>query len=338
MENNNLKKQLKNWQTTVSKYQKPSTKKAVIQLLNTFIPFLGIWILVYFSLNWSYALTIVFAAVAALFLVRIFVIQHDCGHHSFLKSRKWNNVIGFIASFFSTIPYSYWRRMHNIHHAHNGQYEYRGLGDINFLTTKEYRNRSILGRIHYRVRRSPFVQFIIVPIIYLGIVLRYPYKHLMKWRKIIWPHLINNLLMLAIYSTLGMVLGWQKFLMVHVPIVFFFGMIAFWLFYVQHQHEENYKEWKNTWNHLLASIIGSTYYKLPRIFQWLTGNIGYHHIHHLNSRIPNYNLETCATENPSLSKFVNVLTFRQSLKCVNNKLWDEQKRRMITFKEYFKKA
>ena len=134
----------------------------------------------YFSLNWSYLITVPIAAVAAFFLVRIFVIQHDCGHQSFLKSKKWNNVIGFISSIFSTIPFKYWSRMHNVHHAHNGQYEYRGLGDINFLTTEEYRNRTALGKFHYRLRRSPFVQFIIVPIIYLSIVLRIPFAHSKK--------------------------------------------------------------------------------------------------------------------------------------------------------------
>ncbi|MFT5168283.1 MAG: omega-6 fatty acid desaturase (delta-12 desaturase) [Saprospiraceae bacterium] len=337
MQNNNIKDQLKNWQVMVNKYQKPDTKKAVIQLLNTFLPFLGLWVLMYFSLNWSYFFTISFAGITAFFLLRIFVIQHDCGHQSFLKSRKWNNVIGFMSSLFSSIPYKYWSRMHNVHHAHNGQYEYRGLGDINFLTTDEYRNRSRLGRLYYRIRRSLFIQFIIVPVIYLGVVLRYPYKHLKKWKKIRWPHFINNLMIVAIYSTLAIVLGWQNFLLVHIPVLFFFGMISFWLFYVQHQHEDNYKEKKNKWEYLLAAIRGSTYYKLPGILQWLSGNIGFHHIHHLSSLIPNYNLEACAKENPILNKYANIITFRQSLKCVNYKLWDEQKQQMISFKEFFRK-
>lgn len=142
----------------------------------------------------------------------------------------------------------------------------------------------------------------------------------------------------AIYGILVVIFGWQKVLLVHLPVIFFFGMISFWLFYIQHQHEHNYKKRKDEWDYLLASIQDSTYYKLPRLFQWLSGNIGFHHIHHLSSRIPNYNLEACSKENPLLNKYVNVLTFRQSLKCINYKLWDAQKQRMISFKEYFEKG
>ena len=320
----------------VKRYQRPDGKKALIQVLNSFLPFLGLWVLMYFSLNWSYWLTFGLAIIAAWFLVRIFIIQHDCGHQSFLKSRKLNNVIGFISSLFSTIPYRYWSRSHAAHHAHNGQLEHRGLGDIHFLTTEEFRNRSSWGKLRYRIFRSPIVQFLIAPIAYLAVSLRYPFVRLKGWKKIRWGYFINNLMVVILYGGLAIVLGWQKFLLVHIPILLFFGMIAFWFFYIQHQHEENYKKSKDTWDHLHASIIGSTYYKLPRVFQWLSGNIGFHHIHHLNSKIPNYNLEACAKENPELNQFVNVLTFRQSLKCINNKLWDEEKQRMVSFKEYNK--
>jgi omega-6 fatty acid desaturase (delta-12 desaturase) len=334
MQNDILKEKLKNWGSMVRKYQKPSTKKAVIQLLNTFLPFLGIWVLMYFSLDWSYLITLPLAAIAAAFLIRIFVIQHDCGHHSFLKSRKWNNVVGFVSSFFSSIPYKYWSRMHNFHHAHNRQLEHRGMGDIHFLTTEEYQNRSRMGKIYYRIRRSPLIQFILIPTIYLGVFLRFPHAALKKWKKVRIPHLINNLMILALYITLGIVLGWQNFLLIQMPILLFFGMFSFWLFYIQHQHEDNYNEWKSEWEHVVASIRGSTFYKLPRVFQWLSGNIGYHHIHHLNSAIPNYNLELCAKENPILTKYANVLTFRESLKCINYKLWDANQQKMISFKKY----
>lgn len=320
----------------VKKYQQPNTKKAIGQLLNSFLPFIGLWVLMYFSLNWSYWITLTLAVIAAFFLVRIFVIQHDCGHQSFLKSRKWNNAIGYITSFFTSIPYTYWSRMHDLHHAHNGQIEYRGLGDISFLTTEEYYNRSKLGRFNYRIRRSPFMQFFIIPIIYLSVVIRYPYPYtpLKRWNKIRWPHVVNNVLMVLFFSALAFLLGWQNFLLIQIPVLSFFIITSFWLFYIQHQHEENYKEWKESWDHLLASVRGSTYYKLPKVFQWLSGNIGFHHIHHLSSRIPNYNLEACANANPELGQFVNVITFRQSLKCIHYKLWDEEKRRMITFKEF----
>ena len=337
MQKKNLKEALKNWRLLIKPYEKPNTKKAIIQLLNSFLPFLGLWILMYLSLNWSYWLTIGLAFFTAWFLVRIFIIQHDCGHQSFLKSRKLNNVIGHISSFFSTIPYKYWSRTHAVHHAHNGQLEYRGLGDIQFLTTEEFHSRSGWGKLRYRIFRSPIMQFLIIPFIYLTVALRYPLIRLKGWKKIRWNYYLNNLLIVVLYLGLATVLGWQKFLLIHIPILLFFGTIAFWFFYIQHQHEENYKERKDKWDHLLASICGRTYYKLPRVFQWLSGNIGFHHIHHLNSKIPNYNLEACAKENPELNMFVNTLTFRQSLMCVNNKLWDEEKQRMISFREYNRK-
>jgi len=336
MQENNLKEALKNWPSMILEYQRPNAKKALIQVLNSFLPFLGLWVLMYFSLNWSYWLTLGLAALTAWFLVRIFIIQHDCGHQSFLESRKLNNVIGLISSLFSTIPYRYWSRNHAAHHAHNGKLEYRGLGDINFLTTAEFHNRSKWGKLRYRAFRSPIVQFLIAPIFYLAISLRVPLVRLKGWKKIRRGYLINNFLIVLLYAGLAIVLGWQKFLLVHIPVLFFFGIIAFWFFYIQHQHEENYKMGKDSWDHLLASISGSTYYKLPRLFQWLSGNIGFHHIHHLSSKIPNYNLEWCARENPALNKFVNVLTFRQSLKTVKNKLWDEEKQRMVSFKEYYR--
>lgn len=317
----------------VQKHKIPNTKKAIIQLFNSFLPFLGLLVLMYFSLNWSYWITIGLALVAASFLVRIFIIQHDCGHQSFFKSRKWNNVIGFISSLFSTVPYRYWSRTHSAHHAHNGQMEHRGLGDTYFLTKEEYQNKSNWGKLGYRIYRSPLVQFIIAPIFYFTISLRYPFIRLKGWKKIRWSFFINNSLVLVVYVALGLIIGWQKLLLVHLPVLLIFSLIAFWFFYVQHQHEMNYKESQSKWDHLLASIQGSTFYKLPRIIQWFSGNIGYHHIHHLDSRIPNYNLEDCARENPLLNKFATTLTFRQSLKCINHKLWDEQKQRMVTFRE-----
>lgn len=337
MQENNLKEALKNWRSMVRKYQQPNTRKAVIQLLNTFLPFIGLWVLMYFSLNWSYLITLALAVVNAFFLVRIFIIQHDCGHQSFMKSKRFNNIIGFVSSFFSTIPYKYWSSTHNAHHQHNGQLDHRGLGDIYFLTTEEYSKLSSIRKIGYRIYRNPFVQFVGSPILYLGITLRYPFIRLKDWKNIRWDYFLNNILMGALYVGLALVLGWKQFLLVHIPIVFLFGVISFWFFYVQHQHEENYKEWKDKWDHLQASILGSTYYKLPRMFMWLTGNIGFHHIHHLNPSIPNYNLEACAKAFPNLSKFVPTLTFRESLKCMHNKLYDEQLKRMITFREYYQR-
>jgi omega-6 fatty acid desaturase (delta-12 desaturase) len=335
MQDNKIKETLQNWRSVVRRYQKPDSRKAVIQLVTSFLPFIGIWALMYFSLNWSIFITIPLAAVAAFFLVRIFIIQHDCGHQSFTRFRKGNNVIGFIASLFSTIPYNSWSRTHNAHHAHNRQLEHRGLGDTFFLTTEEYQNRSAWKKFTYRVFRSPIVQFIIAPILYMTVIVRISFLRLKGWEKIKWAHLINNALLAVIYTLLALILGWQKFLIIQGMILMVFGVIAFWFFYIQHQHEENYNENKDNWNHLMASIKGSTFYKLPKLFNWLSGNIGYHHIHHLNPSIPNYQLVACAEENPMFNEHVNVLTFKDSLKCINHKLWDPQQKRMISFREYY---
>ncbi|MEM0992690.1 MAG: fatty acid desaturase [Bacteroidota bacterium] len=331
-----IKDKLKHWKKIVKKYQEPSNKKAVVQLLNSFLPFLGLWVLMYFSLRWSYWITLGLGIINCFFLVRIFIIQHDCGHQSFFKNKSWNNAVGFVCSFFSSIPYNYWSRVHSFHHGHVGQLEFRDIGDINFLTVEEFRALSLWGRFKYRVFRSPIVMFFITPMIYMGFMLRFPFNAFEGWRSVKRKQLINNLVLLTLYVGLGFLVGWKAFLMVQIPIFWFFGAVSFWFFYVQHQHEEGYMRWKENWDYLLAAIKGSTYYKLPRLFQWLTGNIGFHHIHHLNSRIPNYQLAKCAKENPILQKYTTTITFRESLKTVLNKLWDEQNCRMISFREFYR--
>lgn len=327
---------LANWKNIIAKYQEPSTKKAIIQICNSFIPYIGLWVLMYFSLNWSVWLTIGLAFINSFFLVRIFIIQHDCGHQSFLGSKRWNNMIGFVCSLFSSVPYKYWAKVHNHHHGHTGQLEERDIGDINFLTVEEYRNRNWFDRLRYRIFRNPLVLFIISPIVYFTFSNRIPFMNFKGMiKRIKWSQVRNNLIILAVYALLGFLLGWAKFLFIQLFTIFLFAIIAFWFFYIQHQHESAYNQWRKNWDFVVAAIRGATYYKLPRMFQWLTGNIGIHHIHHLSARIPNYNLEKCMKENPILTKYANILTFKDSLKCIQNKLWDEQKQRMISFKEFY---
>lgn len=334
MDSIQVRAKVQGWQKTVKRYQVPNVRKAVIQILNSFLPYLFFWVLAYLSLDISIWLSLSFSMVAGAFLTRIFIIQHDCGHQSFFKEKKWNNRVGFVASILSSIPYKLWAKMHNVHHNHNGQYEYRGLGDIGFFTTEEFNEMPKWRQVFYRIRRSPLVQFVVVPIVYFVFVLRLPEPHFKNMKNVRFPHIVNNLTILAVYAGLAWLLGWQAFLIVHLPTILFFSVVAFWLFYIQHQHEDNYNEHKDQWSHLLASIQGSTYYKLPKPLQWITGNIGFHHIHHLNSRVPNYNLEACVLENPELSEQVPVLTLKSSLKCATHKLWDVEQQRMITFEEY----
>ena len=326
---------LKNWKELVSSYKIPNNKKAILQIVNTFIPFISLWVLMYVSLSWSIWITVAIGLINALFLVRIFIIQHDCGHQSFSSSRTANNIIGKVCSCFSSLPFSYWSKVHNFHHGHNGQIETWDIGDIPTLTVDEYKKRNWFGKLCYRIWRMPIVTFVIAPIYYFGFANRIPlYSSKLKNAKRLIKNLIkDNLLILLVYVALALLLGWKKFLFVQLFLVFTFGIIAFWFFYVQHQHEESYKQWKGNWDFVLSAIKGSSYYKLPKVFQWLTGNIGIHHIHHLNSLIPNYNLPKCLKEQPILSKYVTTISFGESLGLIKNKLWDEVEQKMVTFKE-----
>lgn len=331
-----IREKLKNWKSIIDKYQIPNPRKAILQMVNSFGPYLALWVLMYFSLNWSIWITVVLAFINAFFLVRIFIIQHDCGHQSFLGSKKLNNIIGTVCSLFSSLPFKYWAKVHNHHHGHTGQLEERDIGDIKFLTVKEYNSRNRWRRLGYKIFRIPFVTFIVTPLVYFTFSNRVTFTFKEKpWAKVRRSQYKNNLLILVVYGGLAWLLGWKEFLFIQLLIIFIFSVIAFWFFYVQHQHEEGYQKWKEEWSFLISAIRGATYYRLPKVWQWLTGNIGIHHIHHLSSLIPNYNLEKCIKENPILTKYVTQITFLESLKTMKNKLWSEELQKMISWKEYY---
>ncbi|MFK7747592.1 MAG: fatty acid desaturase [Kordia sp.] len=331
-----IKEALKNWRSIISKYKKKSTKKAIGQIASSFLPFIAVWTLMYFTLEFSLTLTVLLGILNAFFLVRIFIIQHDCGHGSFIKSKKASDIIGYVCSVFSFLPFKYWSETHTFHHTHNGQLETRQVGDLPTLTVKEFRSKSWWGKFKYKIFRSPLVIFVIAPAYYLIVTTKYPFLQFNKWQKITLLLLKDNLIIIIPYLIIGYFVGWANFFAVQFIILFFFGIIAFWFFYVQHQHELSYKKWKKDWDFLLSAIKGSTYLKLPRVMEWFTGHIGIHHIHHLNSRIPNYNLRKCIAENKILSKYVTTLSFKDGLKMMFLKLWDEEQQRMISFREYYK--
>lgn len=320
---------------SLTAYAKPNNKIAIIQLFNSFLPFVGLWILMYWSLDYSYLITLALGILNAFFLVRIFIIQHDCGHRSFMANNTARNIIGFCCSMFSMIPYRYWAKSHATHHANNGLLELRDIGDIDTLTVKEFRALSKWGKFKYRIYRSPLVMFVIGPLYYILIHNRLPLIKLASFKKVKKTLIWNNLSLIAIFAILLISLNWWKFIVTHATIMVSFGIIAIWFFYVQHQHEEAYKEWRDKWDYVTSALRGSSYYKVPRIMNWLTGNIGIHHVHHLNPAIPNYNLQRCIKENPWLNRFTTVMGFWESLKLASNKLWDEQSKRMITFKEFY---
>jgi Fatty acid desaturase len=322
----------------VKAYQLPDSRKARTQILNSFLPFVAIWAAMYFLLDVSFWLVLPLAIVNAFFLVRIFIIQHDCGHQSFTASRKANDIIGEVCSMISFMPYRYWAKSHNFHHGHNGLlWEHRDIGDINLLTVNEFKALPRWKKIHYALFRSFPVLFVIGPAWYLLIQNRFALIRLKGWEHAHKALMKHNILLISVHVGLVLLLGPKAFLLVHLPILVFFSIIAIWFFYVQHQHETAYKEWKDKWDYIRAAVQGSTFYNLPRLFHWLTGNIGYHHIHHLNPLVPNYELARCHHENPIMDRVANKITFWESLRCIFNKLWDEEQERMITFREYFRR-
>jgi omega-6 fatty acid desaturase (delta-12 desaturase) len=327
---------IENWQQIVKKYQIPNTKIAIMQIITSFLPFLALWVLMYFSLSVSYWLTLGLGLINSFFLVRIFIIQHDCGHQSFTNSRQLNDIIGFICSILSLIPYKYWAKSHNFHHGHSGRLEedIRDIGDMPLLTVEEFRKAPFLTKLGYRLFRMPLILLSLGSFYYIFVHNRFAFIKQRGFeiarKSLVW----SNLAMILAYIACAWLFGVATFFKIQLPIVMFFSIKSFYAFYIQHQHENAYKKWKSEWNHVIAAIKGSTYWDLPPVFQWLTGNIGIHHIHHLSSLIPNYNLQKCKDENPILQEHVTIVSFTGSMKYFFNKLWDEQQERMITFREY----
>lgn len=337
MQNRNaaIREDLKNWKEWVKAY-KPDMKKAYIQVINTFLPFLSVYLVAFFTQGYSWVLTLTLGGFNGLILTRIFIIQHDCGHQSFTPSKKMNNTIGFICSLLTLIPFKYWARSHNHHHAHNAQLDFRDIGDITILTVREYETLSFWEGIRYRIYRSFLIMFLLGPLYYIFIHNRLPLIQTKGWEKEKRALWISNLALLLFYASLGALIGYQKLLAIQLPVIVTFAIVAIWVFYIQHQHDPNYKEWKTDWDFLVAAIKGSSYFKLSKVGHWFTGNIGYHHIHHLAPRVPFYYLPQCHHTHPLFDKYVTSLNFWNSFKCAFHKLWDEENKKMISFKTYHK--
>jgi len=333
-----IKNDIGDYRSKLKKFRIPNNKKAIIQILNTMLPFLAMWVIMYLCYDRHFYVTCGVGFVNGLFLVRLFAIQHDCGHHSYTSSKTANNLIRDIISLFSAVPGAYWEQVHNFHHANTSGLEQPGrdVGDIPTKTVREYRALSKFRRLKYRLSRSLIVMFIISPIAYFSVVNKIPHFAATVFRKRAWVTvkrcLKDNALLSSVYILCIYFMKW-KFVFIQAYLILIFGIIAFWLFYVQHQHEHGYKQWKENLDKTLAAILGATYYKLPKALQWLTGNIGFHPIHHLDSQIPNYHLEQCVEENPELLEHSTTITIKESLKYAKFGLWSEDESKMITFKE-----
>lgn len=320
----------KNLRKQVAPFEKPKTKESVWQLINTLVPFIALWALAYMSLSISYLLALVPIILAAGFLVRIFIIFHDCTHYSFFKSRRVNQVVGTAMGVLTLFPFERWGNEHAIHHATSGNLDKRGTGDIWTLTVEEYAQASWKVRAAYRFYRNPFVMFGLGPIYQFGLNNRFNRKGAKKKERM--NTYLTNVLIVLLMGSLCWMVGWQAFLLIHGSIFLLSGSAGIWLFYVQHTFEDSYFEEDEEWEYVKAAVEGSSFYKLPKFVQFLTGNIGFHHVHHLSPRIPNYKLEE-AHEHTEPLRNVPTISLKTSLKSLRFRLWDEENKSFVSFKE-----
>ncbi len=310
----------------------PHARRSIIQLLVTAAALVLSWLGMWVSLGYGYGITLLLAVPAAGFLLRLFVIQHDCGHGSLFRSRFANDLTGRIIGVFTLTPYDYWRRTHAAHHATSGNLDRRGIGDISTLTVREYLGLSRWRRLAYRLYRHPLVLFGVGPI-YLFILKHRLPLDMPLLRSRVWCNLLlTNAGIVGLTVVLAMLVGPMDLLKLQVPIVLLAASAGIWLFHVQHQFEESYWQREETWSFHQAALQGSSYYCLPRLLQWFTASIGLHHIHHLCSRIPNYRLQECLHEIPELRQARRV-TLIESLGCARLSLWNEDTGRMIRFRD-----
>ncbi len=317
------------WKKVVAPYQRPSTGRALWQVVNSLVPYALAWFLMYRSLAISYWLTLPLALLAGGFLVRLFIIFHDCGHGSFFKSRVANDVVGSITGLLCFTPYYQWRWEHAIHHSSAGDLDRRGTGDVWTLTVQEYLAASRWKRFAYRLARNPFILFLIAPLFLFLVVERFPASK--AGRRERFSVYGTNLALVALGAGMSWALGLGTYLVLQLAVVAVAASAGVWLFYVQHQFEEVYWERGSEWDYTKAALQGSSYYKLPKVLQWFSGNIGFHHIHHLSPRIPNYHLEACHRAEP-LFQSVKPLTLLSSLKSFRFRLWDERCRKMVGYR------
>jgi omega-6 fatty acid desaturase (delta-12 desaturase) len=308
-------------------------KRSLVQLTTTITPFMALLVVMGAASRGAYWLTLLLAIPTAGLLVRLFIIQHDCGHGSFFKSRAANDFLGRMLGVLTLTPYGSWKQGHAIHHAYNGNLDRRGRGDIDMLTVAEYQALTPLKQKAYRLYRNPFVMVLLGAPIQFLLLQRVPTGQERgsrdARRSIMWL----NVALAAAFGLPMALFGVVPVLMTYLPVTIISSWIGNWLFYVQHQFEGTYWERDGDWNFHAAAVRGSSYFMLPPVLRWFSGNIGLHHLHHLCSRIPNYQLRACFESAPELKRMAKPITLRESLKCWRLALWDEQRRLMVGFRD-----
>jgi len=321
---------MKELKATLAPYARSNTRIALGQMLVTLFLYIAGWVLMVFSLQVSYWLTLLLAIPTAGFLVRIFIFFHDCGHNSFFPSTKWNRRIGFWLGVLVFTPGEQWWKSHAIHHATSGNLDKRGVGDVTTLTVEEYRKLTPLGRLGYRLFRNPLIMFGLGPIWMFLLSHRLPLPRLAKRRT--WSVIWANLAILALATGISLLIGFKNYVLIQLPIIWLAGMAGIWLFYVQHQFENVYWARSDRWNYIASAFLGASYYQLPHVLQWFSGYIGFHHIHHLNPSVPNYQLEK-AYHSADILRQSPTLNIRQSLQCIQLALFDEAAGKMVSFRQ-----
>lgn len=319
------------WGARLAPYRRSDPKRSVWQLASTAALFVAGWVVMYYSLALPYWVTLLLAVPTAFLLVRLFIVQHDLGHGSFFRSQRLADVLGTVLGVFTLTPYLFWKRSHAIHHATSGNLDHRGFGDIDTKTVAEYERLDAWGRFKYRVYRHPLILFVVGPPLHFFVWHRLPTIAPKDWRRERRSILLNDLGLALFVAGMMWWIGVIPFLAVYLPIALISCSVGVWLFYVQHQYERTYWENDGTWAFDAAALQGSSYYQLPRLLQWFTGNIGIHHIHHLHAGIPNYFLQKALDEQPELQR-VTRLTLWDSLRCISLTLWDEETHALVSFR------
>ncbi len=320
------------WTKLLASYRQPSTRRSIVEIAITIVPLAALWVLAWLSLDIGYWLALPLTLASAGFLVRLFAIQHDCSHGAFFRHRLANDWFGRVAGVLTFTPYGVWRHAHATHHASTGNLDRRGMGDVDTLTVGEYHARSFWGRLRYRLYRHPLVMFGLGPAYLFLLQYRLPVGMMRNgWRP--WASsMTTNLAIAVVIALLMWLIGVKAFLLVHLPSLLLAASVGVWMFYVQHQFEQTTWASDREWNLHDAALHGSSHYDLPAFLHWFTANIGIHHVHHLNSRIPYYRLQRVLRDHPEL-RDVGRLTLLQSFRCVRLVLWDETQGRLVSFRE-----